>query len=289
MKRVLKLVLIGIMVIFPSVVHAETIDVNAKEVKTLVSKYNIGDMNFYEFKDYNIDTMKDAQFAAFTSYLNYQLFDKNKTERIGSFNEHNVTFSVITKEIYNQGFKNVFGPDISVKSSQLNTSEFCGTYEYNTTSDDYQAYEACGFTAPFDFYVDSATKTNQSIIINLKGTSRDNNYIYLGSNEKKVDLENLGVKNSDLVLKEDFLKKYKSYLNTYKYTFKKASDGEYYFYSVENLKDAKEYKSSTTTVKKTSTKETNPKTSDANLLLLIGVGISMIFIIVFSSKKVLKK
>ncbi len=290
MKKIVKLFIMGILVLFPCMVHAETLDVNSNEVKDLVKKYNIGGMYFYRFKNYNIDTMTDGDFASFTTYLNDQLIENNKTQRPGTFNGYNITLSVITKEIYNQGFKNIFGPDVSVKSlSQGAEDTFCGTYKYNSTSDDYQAYEACGGLWPFDYYVNSATKEDQKITIDIKGLSIIDGSVILGSNEKKVPLKDLGLNNDTSVLNENFLKQYKDYADTYKYTFKKASDNNYYFYSVENLKDAKEYKSSTTTITKTSTKEKNPKTADSNLLVLISIGIIMVVIIAFSGRKVLKK
>lgn len=299
MKKILKLVLIGIMVICPGVVHAENLDINLQEANTLMNKISIEENRFGNWFGYYYKRDKvtiDDFSNQMKLYFAARTFNKDKPDE--GTNGVDVT---VSKEQMYTAMKSIFGPDIKYNDETIKVDPTLlakGTYD-NTKQEYTLSFDHAWGDEFFDgyptYYVERISQTKDSNKIEVKEkVLYYETFIEDGSDLKKY-AKVYRVNPKTLIEKteendgKDYMKKYKEYVDTYKYTFKKASDGEYYFYSVENLKDAKEYKSSTTTVKKTSTKETNPKTSDTNLFVLLGIGISMVLIIVFSSRKVLKK
>lgn len=294
MKRVLKLLLIGVMVIFPNVVHAETLDVNSKEIKTLNEKYKfVGKIgafsltSLYYEKNYTIDKMSDEEMVHFLSSssvienIKEESFDKDK----------NYDYTLAPSD-YNNGFKKFFGPDVTVKNVIGEEASMCRNFWYDKENDIYKMSTRCGGTGPgANSYITSASKNDKNIIVNVKAygyvydeeIAKGKKYILpldIFANEKANT--NMPVNSYD---SKEVDQKYGEYLDTYKFTFKKASNGEYYFYSVENMKDAKEYKVS---VSKGNNKVSNPKTADQNIVIISVVGIVCLGILFTCSRKLLK-
>ena len=69
---------------------------------------------------------------------------------------------------------------------------------------------------------------------NTSGTETISANIYTDSGKSK-NIGTIKLKNGIINLNE-IMAKYSSRLNTYKYTFKQSSDGDYYFYSIEKDK-----------------------------------------------------
>lgn len=217
----------------------EELDINSTEVKKLVDKYTLGgtltlnDIYFIHSTEKNISNLSNDEFALMASYLNSFPNAKEDTRNDTSL------YLVITKDEYNEAFKNTFGPDVEVKSATKASKAYCGSYIYNATNDNYEALQACGGVWPMGSYLVSASKDNNNIYIYEKAYSidpgEDEVYIYsMNKEDNKIKVSSY----EDSYVKEN----YNDYLDTYKFTLKKASDNNYYFYSVENLNDAKEYK-----------------------------------------------
>lgn len=300
MKRILKLLLIGVMVIFPNVVHAETLDVNSKEVKDLVGKYQLDSNYMFTYSIFlpktknSIENLTDGQFVTMTTELGNISYKEETRQTLPNGQEGQSLWRIATKEEYNKAFAFVFGPNVSVKQiTEMGQDTSCGSYVYNSKNDNYEAYQACGGTSPLSTYIKSASKDTNSIAINIKAYDKvddlavSNGKNYITPVGEKANT-NMPVNSYD---SKEVDQKYGEYLNTYKFTFKKASDNNYYFYSVENLNDAKEYKLSNEkgNTKVTITKkEQNPKTADQNIVMISIVGIGCLGILFTCTKKLFK-
>ena len=161
------------------------------------------------------------------------------------------------------------------------------------TTDDYEMYSACGGIMPVSAYVKTATKDSDSIVVNVKyyldenastNTTEDRT---IGNLDAKNNFKNIKINKS--LQQSDIINNYDKYIDTYKFTFKKASDNNYYFYSVENKSDGVVYEVSknnvVTNVKTETKKVSNPNTADKNIALLITTGIIMFAVILYSGKK----
>ncbi len=291
MKRILKLLLIGVMVICPNIVHAETLDINSSIVKELDKKYLLtGDNGYYSH-------IKNLY------YILSEKFDINSDEKIVemlsylSSNMHTVTVSGIefvglTVEEYENNFKEIFGPDAKLKQITDINSTNCMALHYDKTANVYYSGN-CGSSGPGYYqYIKSASQDNSNIYINVKTygpvydeeIAKGKKYIVpLDDFDENLNT-NMPVNSYD---SKEVDQKYGNYLDTYKFTFKKASDNKYYFYSVENLNDAKEYKVDVSKGNvQTHKKEKNPKTADQNIIMISIIGIFSIFVFVKCSQKV---
>lgn len=296
MRSVLKLLLIGVMVICPTMVHAESLDIHSEEVKQLLNKNKLEESGLFETGQYifglgvkkKIDVNSISEKDAASLVTSVVEGSKIQHNQIGpdDFND----WMRITSDTYKTAFKYVFGPDVSLiqyKEQDKIDGSACYTFTYDSTKDNYYTATRCGGTG---------TKLNSFIVSVSKST--DGNYITMHMKPYTVytftnKIANLtSTDENDAIsvssIKIDTIKtNYADYIDTYQLSFKKASDSNYYIYSVENLKDAKEYKDSSTTNKtKVSKAETNPKTSDVNVFEYIGIVLCAITILGISIKKV---
>ena len=195
-------------------------------------------------KNYKIGQMEDKDYVGLTSMINYEYFKSNSEE---DKTRTDSTVLKTTKQVYETAFKNVFGPDVSIKnisySNKLEDGIGCMWYLYDNSTDSYKAYAECGGVAfttiqAYEIKSDGKYATLNSKIIKPEYSPNDSgkNYVIkIGSNKVELRYENITFDT------KEFVDKYKDYLNTYQFKFKKASDGKYYFYSTQLLNDAKEY------------------------------------------------
>ncbi len=305
MKKVVAVVLMMILLL-PCMVQAETLSIDSNEVKSLNEKYKLtkdeGGTHIYNDHVYiynpdakkvnSVENMSNLNFVILTGILGNMKYTEEERQTLPNGNAGSALYYVVTKEDYNKAFANIFGPDVSVKNitEYSNTSLACGKiYIYNAEKDNYEAYQGCGGLDTGVYkkgYIKDASLEKDSIIVNLKY------YIYDKNNKTISSFDN---KNKNMPVKDgedqsEVSSKYNDYLYTSKFTFKKASDNNYYFYSVENMDNALEYKntnsngnSKTTVTKKVS----NPNTADKNVVLLLGTGIILTLVIFYSGKKLL--
>ncbi len=278
MKKVVSVVLMMILLL-PCMVQAETLSENDEQVQNLYKKYitkgESWSIPILTVTDkFNLKTASSLDKMKLVSY--WGVDEKTLTKNT----ENTEEIEEISAENFAKQYKNYFGPD--EEPIKLTKDEaFCLVFFYDSATNTYKRYTGgCGLgVAPSGDYIDSASKTDDSITINVKWYETSENKMYL--NGKEVAVSSLD--------KKGISEKYNDYLNTYRYVFKKASDNNYYFYSVENMKDAKEYKASATTntsTKTTTTKKvSNPNTADKNIFLLLTTGIIMFAVILYSGKK----
>ena len=277
MKKVVSVVLMMILLL-PCMVKAEALSENDEQVQNLYKKYIEKALFLPSYVDgkFNLETADNLNKAKLVSYYgNISNTSESTDSKTG------VTTETIASQVWDEAYHAYFGPDETVAKITKGEKSSCLVFEYDSTSNNYQRAMSCGLAVgPLGSYIDSASKQETTITLNIKlyEFNQDKNTILLGN-------ENISVPSFD----KKSLEKYNAYLNTYKYVFKKASDNNYYFYSVENMKDAKEYKVSTTAntnTKTTTTKKvSNPNTADKNIVLLLTTGIIMFAIILYSGKK----
>ncbi len=157
--------------------------------------------------------------------------------------------STITKDQYNEYFKKTFGPDVEIISPTKNdmtsgAQAACGAFHYNPTADNYETTHACGGTIAgyVGHYYLNPQEEDGILTISFKETMISNvnkpNYIIVLKNNKEVNLDQ---EVKDINEANEIVKKYADYLDSYQFQFKKASDGNYYFYKNTKLDDGKTY------------------------------------------------
>ncbi len=298
MKKVVAVVLMMILLL-PCMVQAESLEIDNTEIKRIIELYELEStlnpglgvvlMQEGKTKQFNINSISNEMVGRYI-YLKADT-DKVKHDQKCPFDSNN-DCSIMTKQTYEDIYKELFGPSLELKKNTDKEAALCNVYTYDATSDSYYTASRCGFTGvTYDSYVLRAEKNtnDETILVYLKGYE-----LHATEDSSSSELFNLDGTSTEIKLKNDLTKnkiknEYSDYINTYKFTFKKASDNNYYFYSVENMKDAKEYKASATTntsTKTTTTKKvSNPNTADKNIFLLLTTGIIMFAVILYSGKK----
>lgn len=222
---------------------------NAKEKLTEVSIYDevitslrypmntfsIGEIKHWDYKNITIDdlTRKDMMFAA---AYNVEPIKEEINQMVVEI------YSATTIE---NNFKSIFGPDTKYTNESIGTQECGKISEYNEKDSTYIAYSGCGGDSLS--YIDRISKTYKA--------EKNSDYIYVYQYVQSISVEP-DVDNQDDPDKANVYlldhndehttnidyKNYKSIINgmidngevdTYKWTFKKQSDGNYYFYSGE--------------------------------------------------------
>lgn len=194
----------------------------------------------WSYKNINVSQISraDMMFDAAT-YVKYTSTEKN--------NEY---FNVYSASEIEKNFKKIYGPDTTYSNANIVSDESCVITDYNEKDNTYTASSGCGGDS-CDF---------KDVVSKIYKAEKDPNeeYIYVYSYTQKVEgkcdsnfetIETYLVDKNDTKTKtlytEDagqYSEKYKSTINemidnkeveTYKWTFKKQSDGKYYFYSGE--------------------------------------------------------
>ena len=302
MKRILKILLIGVMVLFPNVIHAKE-NITKEEADQFMNLIAIENTNrfgdwfgmYYQKDKITIDSLENQ----FKLYLAARTFNKEKPDE-GS----NAATIVVSQAEMNTAMKKIFGPDIRYTDESINVDKtLLAEGTYNKEKKEYTlVFDHTWGDAFFDGYPvyiskrTSQAKDDDKIEITekafyyeefLKEKTEDHFYIKTYRISPKTFIKTMD-KKTNAAYDEEYFKVLGDYIDSYKYTFKKANDGEYYFYSVENLKDAKKYKTNNTKVTETK-KEKNPKTADSNIIVISMTGIVCLALIIICSKKVLKK
>lgn len=194
----------------------------------------------WSYKNINVSQISraDMMFDAAT-YVKYTSTEKN--------NEY---FNVYSASEIEKNFKKIYGPDTTYSNANIVSDESCVITDYNEKDNTYTSSSGCGGDS-CDF---------KDVVSKIYKAEKDPNeeYIYVYSYTQKVEgkcdsnfetIETYLVDKNDTKTKtlytEDagqYSEKYKSTINemidnkeveTYKWTFKKQSDGKYYFYSGE--------------------------------------------------------
>lgn len=194
----------------------------------------------WSYKNINVSQISraDMMFDAAT-YVKYTSTEKN--------NEY---FNVYSASEIEKNFKKIYGPDTAYSNANIVSDESCVITDYNEKDNTYTSSSGCGGDS-CDF---------KDVVSKIYKAEKDPNeeYIYVYSYTQKVEgkcdsnfetIETYLVDKNDTKTKtlytEDagqYSEKYKSTINemidnkeveTYKWTFKKQSDGKYYFYSGE--------------------------------------------------------
>ena len=173
--------------------------------------------SFY-YKTTNGIKMKNVENDILLKMLWFNLKDsKDKTEIEGGF-----TVSVDT---FKSMYKKLFGESIEFsKNTTSTTANACLKVNYNTKNDNYEFFNTCKESSKTEVLpvIVKAVKSDKEIRIYQKVAVINNNNLY-----KDLDLRTR-ITNQ---FQEDRIKEYP--LNTYIFTFKVNSKGEYYFYKVE--------------------------------------------------------
>lgn len=199
---------------------------------------------------------------------NKSLYDITNTTNKGQFSElMNIAFaeelsklektttnstsevSTITKDQYNEYFKKTFGPDVEIispteKDMTSGAQAACGAFHYNPTADNYETTHACGGTIAGyvgHYYLDPQEEDG-ILTISFKeamvSNDTETSYKIVLKNNKEVKLDQ---EVKDINEANEIVKKYADYLDSYQFQFKKASDGNYYFYKNTKLDNGKIY------------------------------------------------
>ena len=204
-------------------------------------------------------TDRSAEFISTWSYKNINvsqisrddmMFDAATYVKYTSTEKNNEDFNVYSASEIEKNFKKIYGPDTAYSNANIVSYVGCISANYNEKDNTYIASSRCG-TESCGF---------KDVVSKIYKAEKDPNeeYIYVYSYAQKVEgkcdsnfetIETYLVDKNDTKTKtlytEDagqYSKKYKSTINemidnkeveTYKWTFKKQSDGKYYFYSGE--------------------------------------------------------
>ncbi len=186
---------------------------------------------FYE-KDKMLNTEVSNQMKL---YLAIQMIQ-------GDVDDMEKNLSKVTPKNISSAVKEIFGPDATYTDETLNDA--CRGMKYNSKTKTYSANYGCGsmLTPHYDGLIIEAKKYDERLEIEQKVMLTT--YDIIDDDTFKVNISNLNEIIDSITLKsdedepetKDLLNKYKSKLNTYKYTFNKNGDN-YYFYSVERVKN----------------------------------------------------
>ena len=204
-------------------------------------------------------TDRSAEFISTWSYKNINvsqisrddmMFDAATYVKYTSTEKNNEDFNVYSASEIEKNFKKIYGPDTAYSNANIVSYVGCISANYNEKDNTYIASSRCG-TESCGF---------KDVVSKIYKAEKDPNeeYIYVYSYAQKVEgkcdsnfetIETYLVDKNDTKTKtlytEDagqYSEKYKSTINemidnkeveTYKWTFKKQSDGKYYFYSGE--------------------------------------------------------
>ena len=204
-------------------------------------------------------TDRSAEFISTWSYKNINvsqisrddmMFDAATYVKYTSTEKNNEYFNVYSASEIEKNFKKIYGPDTAYSNANIVSDESCVITDYNEKDNTYIASSKCG-TESCGF---------KDVVSKIYKAEKDSNeeYLYVYSYAQKVvgkcdsnfeTIETYLVDKNDTKTKtlytEDagqYSEKYKSTINemidnkeveTYKWTFKKQSDGKYYFYSGE--------------------------------------------------------
>lgn len=204
-------------------------------------------------------TDRSAEFISTWSYKNINvsqisrddmMFDAATYVKYTSTEKNNEDFNVYSASEIEKNFKKIYGPDTAYSNANIVSYEGCISANYNEKDNTYIASSKCG-TESCGF---------KDVVSKIYKAEKDSNeeYLYVYSYAQKVvgkcdsnfeTIETYLVDKNDTKTKtlytEDagqYSEKYKSIINemidnkeveTYKWTFKKQSDGKYYFYSGE--------------------------------------------------------
>ena len=198
-------------------------------------------------------SVRSAAIKSTWSYKNInlsQMFDAATYVKYTSTEKNNEYFNVYSASEIEKNFKKIYGPDTAYSNANIVSAESCVITDYNEKDNTYTASSGCGGDS-CDF---------KDVVSKIYKAEKDPNeeYIYVYSYAQKVEgkcdsnfetIETYLVDKNDTKTKtlytEDagqYSEKYKSTINemidnkeveTYKWTFKKQSDGKYYFYSGE--------------------------------------------------------
>lgn len=204
-------------------------------------------------------TNRSAEFISTWSYKNINvsqisrddmMFDAATYVKYTSTEKNNEYFNVYSASEIEKNFKKIYGPDTTYSNANIVSYVGCISANYNEKDNTYIASSKCG-TESCGF---------KDVVSKIYKAEKDPNeeYIYVYSYAQKVEgkcdsnfetIETYLVDKNDTKTKTlyteevgQYSEKYKSTINemidnkeveTYKWTFKKQSDGKYYFYSGE--------------------------------------------------------
>lgn len=225
------------------------IDLDSQVIKDLI--YPIGlevsifQKNHWDYRDFKLSDFN-------TNYKMHHAISTLNQEQKDSYDKHS---STSVRNTYRQ----IFGPDAEYNDADVEDYT-CGTWEYDSKSEQYTFNGGCGVEGWIPAY-DSVYKVYKAdsngdylyVYHDYLFTLKDFNDIYYFFNkypELEKNYETFGYEeDEDFEFKTHFeiskgkdltnefaklIKENKT--NKYKFTFKKQSDGKYYFESGENIK-----------------------------------------------------
>ena len=228
-------------------VKTEDLDQISKE---LIQKYNLEGYFMWSKNDEKslYDITNTTNKGQFSELMNIAFAGElGKIEKAPT--DSNSDVYTITKDQYNEYFKKAFGPDVEIVSptkADMNSGAqaACGAFYYNPTNDNYESIHACGGTIGGyvgHYYLDPQEEDG-ILTISYKeamiSSVDETNYKIVLKNNKEIKLEQ---EVKDINEANEIVKKYADYLDSYQFQFKKASDGNYYFYKNIKLDDGKTY------------------------------------------------
>lgn len=156
--------------------------------------------------------------------------------------EANESLIIYSAEEIERNFKKIFGPDVEYQNGDIEGVDTCEINKYNKNDNTYSGLVGCGFDSVG--YIESFSKAHKA------EQQGDNIYVYYYVQSVKVrpgDENNFDADPVVYLLNQNYQETtkinysdYKTTVNdmllkgevdTYKWTFKKQSDGKYYFYS----------------------------------------------------------
>ena len=253
--------------------EVKNLDINGSEIKKLTFPFKIGDyigpgLEIVPF-DFNVSEMNRNQkmtiVANLTKYNYYDIYDVEKMYLINGEPYNTYIEQSDMKSMYDK----IFGVD----NSDYNDDTIQLVYRgmdcpsvpnlYDKSTNRYWSYSACGQEREYDFYtkIYKAEQNNDEIYVYIKTFVRYydlDNFTYkyynysdlnptndgyktpiddngLSINKQIYEINNVNeINDIEKIISESENKILSEYdLDTYKFTFKKQSDGNYYVYSEE--------------------------------------------------------
>ena len=188
----------------------------------------IGHKKYWNYKNVTIETLGRSKMMYNAAYG----LESSKNDNYDSIYS--------AQEIKNN-FVKIFGPDVAYYDANVEEVESCLISKYDASNNTYIAYSGCGGTSVG--YIDRISKAYkaeqngeyiyvyeyvQSVWVGPEGQSSTVVYL-LNQNDEKIKILNSANESNYEYLVYQLIDKRE--VDTYKWTFKKQSDGKYYFYS----------------------------------------------------------
>ena len=218
----------------------EDLDVNSELVKKLynyIPAFNENRIqnNAYQTKKVTKETLDNKVLLAY-AFKNLKLSESDKTTVVENGEKIEGWYTFNAEKLHEKE-KEMYGNAISDESFEIGYGQGC------TYSNGKYSFSSGGGSDEWMVNVRTITKANKEndmlyiedkYIVSKEKENKLALYTASDSNEKLVVMDGSNYTDDDTLIKE-IQSKYENKMTTYKHTFKKNSDGSYYWYSTEPI------------------------------------------------------